>query len=654
METTTATTELSTGTAVRASINERKFFESMKHLFATSFSLIGELMQNARRAGASRIDFEVDIEGKKASVADDGSGISDFQVVIALCDSGWDEQVTLTDKPFGMGLFSLFFAAEKVVFRSGGRRLEVSLDDIVHKRSLSVRADHEGAITKGTRVELIGLKENLLGKGYNGFYYGPAGQQEYAIINEIRARAKGFPLPVSINGQECPRPHAQDQLQGVMTPIGFVSYAGVTTDDQMIPEIRQHQLYLQGLPIGSRKGQNEPIIVHLDSTQFTARMPDRSDLFDPLVQMEKVEAELRNLVSYRLTSLKANMSGEEFVRKHWDNCKSHHLMRLMDDIPWVPQKVLSKVSQVAKASEEVWLSCNDDALIPLADFAEGKVLVWFDAPQSTDWTPHAALVLKVMQNMAIAEPDGISGNHWLRQIAPSVDDLRFTWTPHGVHGDAQYWGDMGCCSISLCEQVDVEVTSTTDPNYHLSTAFKDDWLLVPKGDTVAPQEDDEDVHCGEMDLQCYVIGHGNASDHPVDAMSSFRDEGDVYREEWRDESAKDWSQKVRAMKGVSLCQMAQTVLSEELTNLDLKQAQHMALIRTVQRRRGNGDLVNPQPDVIDLMDAQFWVQLAKAMEQGGSDDQLDMAERLRVAFTSVVQPGWQEPVPVQQHQASKA
>lgn len=111
METTTATTQLSTGTAVRASINERKFFESMKHLFATSFSLIGELMQNARRAGA-----------------------------------------------------------------------------------------------------------------YNGFYYGPAGQQEYAIINEIRARAKGFPLPVSINGQECPRPHAQDQLQGVMTPIGFVSY----------------------------------------------------------------------------------------------------------------------------------------------------------------------------------------------------------------------------------------------------------------------------------------------------------------------------------------------------------------------------------------------------------------------------------------------
>ena len=35
---------------VRASINERKFFESMKHLFASSYSVLGELMQNARRA----------------------------------------------------------------------------------------------------------------------------------------------------------------------------------------------------------------------------------------------------------------------------------------------------------------------------------------------------------------------------------------------------------------------------------------------------------------------------------------------------------------------------------------------------------------------------------------------------------------------------
>ncbi len=326
---------------------------------------------------------------------------------------------------------------------------------------------------------------------------------------------------------------------------------------------------------------------------------------------------------------------------------------LMDDIPWVTQKVLSMVSQVSMTTEEVWMGRHGEALISLADFAEGKVLVWFDAPQSTDWTPHVALVLKVMQNMAIAEHDGISGDHWLRQLAPSVNDLRPTWTPHGAHGEAQFWGDMGCYVLSLCEQVDIEVTSTTDLNYRLSTVGKDDRRLAPKGDTVTPQEDDEDVHCGEMDLQCYVIDHGNASDHSVDAIA----EGDVYCEEWREESAKDWLQKVRALKGVRLCQMAQTVMSGELNNLDLKQDQQMALIRRVQRRRGNGEMYNTQPHVIDLMDAEFWTQLAKAMEaieQDANDDRLNMADRLRVAFTSGMQPGCQQPATVQQDEASKA
>ncbi len=51
METTT-TVERSAqdSSSVRANINERKFFASMKHLFASSFSVIGELLQNSRRA----------------------------------------------------------------------------------------------------------------------------------------------------------------------------------------------------------------------------------------------------------------------------------------------------------------------------------------------------------------------------------------------------------------------------------------------------------------------------------------------------------------------------------------------------------------------------------------------------------------------------
>jgi len=243
---------------VRASINERKFFESMKHLFASSYSVLGELMQNARRAGASRIDFMVDVEQKTATVQDDGCGVDDFNVLIALCESGWSEQVQLTDKPFGMGLFSLFFAAEAVTFRSSGRSLKVGLDDIINKRELVIQPDPETVGQSGTRIDLIGLKDKMTEKAYQ---YGFNGVQRPRMFAEIEFRAKGFPIPVFINGMECPRPHAQQSLHGVDTPIGFVSYPGVTNDAPIIPKTSDRLFYLQGLPIGRSSGHNEPIVV---------------------------------------------------------------------------------------------------------------------------------------------------------------------------------------------------------------------------------------------------------------------------------------------------------------------------------------------------------------------------------------------------------
>ena len=44
---------------VRATINERNLFVTMKQWFASSFSFLGETMQNSRRAGASFVKFDL-------------------------------------------------------------------------------------------------------------------------------------------------------------------------------------------------------------------------------------------------------------------------------------------------------------------------------------------------------------------------------------------------------------------------------------------------------------------------------------------------------------------------------------------------------------------------------------------------------------------
>lgn len=628
-------------TTVRASINERKFFDSMKHLFASSYSVLGELMQNARRAGAARIDFTVDIEKKTASVVDDGHGITDFGVLVSLCDSGWSEQVQLTDKPFGMGLFSLFFAAQSVMFRSGGQSLTVSLDDIVNKRELLVQNDPETAGIPGTRIELIGLSDKMTEMSWN-YGFGINGTKTPTMIREIDNRAKGFPIPVFINRQECARPYARESLHGMQTPIGFVSYPGVTDDSNHIPEVNRSQWFLQGLPIGGVPHMQHPISIHLDSVQFTARMPDRSELFDQSEQSTKITAALKEMVKNRLAQLKASMDPKDFALKHWENCKEHQCLHLMDDVPWIPAKRFRTVDQVSKEGDEVYgpYSLNED-LVSREQLLSGKVLAVRGEPHATDDSLFAALKLKVMQRLdMLALMDNLGDGHWFNTLAPVLDDLRFEWEVTGEKpGVHTYWGDSGQCDIRLAEAVTIKITSAVDDSLRKEVVFTHDWLLLP----VHPNVED-DGYSGEWHFNGYVIGNDASPDEPVDALSTFRDEREHYREEWRDTALAEFRAAVQALQGKPLSEMVDSVLYKHMTGLSEKQMPHMCVVRATQWRNHDDELKSPIPEVIDITDEDFWKKVAGAMLTAGTEEEITaQAAVIRQAFTAVVQPGWQEP-----------
>lgn len=80
--------------------------------------VLAELLQNARRAGATGVDIELtDADGRRMlCVRDDGSGIADPSDVVTLGQSGWGEDLAGREDPAGMGMFSL--AGRYVVIRS--------------------------------------------------------------------------------------------------------------------------------------------------------------------------------------------------------------------------------------------------------------------------------------------------------------------------------------------------------------------------------------------------------------------------------------------------------------------------------------------------------------------------------------------------------
>src|SRR5947208_2471512 len=90
---------------IQAKVNPR-LLSKADRLFTGSLSgRIIEVLQNARRAGATRV--EITNDGGLVTVRDNGRGISDFGKLLDLGSSGWDETLEASEDPAGVGLFCL-------------------------------------------------------------------------------------------------------------------------------------------------------------------------------------------------------------------------------------------------------------------------------------------------------------------------------------------------------------------------------------------------------------------------------------------------------------------------------------------------------------------------------------------------------------------
>ena len=84
--------------------------------------VFAELLQNARRAGASRVEILVEQttdskNGSKVTFHDNGSGIDNFQSLLTLGGSDWSAEVRETEDPAGMGFFALCHSEVEVSSR---------------------------------------------------------------------------------------------------------------------------------------------------------------------------------------------------------------------------------------------------------------------------------------------------------------------------------------------------------------------------------------------------------------------------------------------------------------------------------------------------------------------------------------------------------
>lgn len=255
---------------MKLELNQSNALRLLADAFTGRRTFVNELLQNARRAGASKI--VVHSEKNLLRVFDDGCGVSDFQKLLTLCESGWSADVVEHDQPYGVGFLSAILASKSFVVVSGGKMLTANVDELLAGKPADIDTEFAptlpGDMTTGVYLEL---------------------RDSIPYINDVLGPAvRGFPVPVELStGLQYERPLAEGVgcYTANLDGIGTLVWDGVA-DRSYIPDA---QLFLQGLPIylpnqqAGIRNKNDyygsaHFGLHLDSKLFKGRMPDRDQV----------------------------------------------------------------------------------------------------------------------------------------------------------------------------------------------------------------------------------------------------------------------------------------------------------------------------------------------------------------------------------------
>jgi len=103
---------------IKARVNERLLLKAERLFTGTLDGRIIEILQNARRAGATEVHI-INSDGQ-VTVRDNGQGIADCGALLDLGKSGWDDPTENAEDPAGVGVFCL--APREVEICSGSKK----------------------------------------------------------------------------------------------------------------------------------------------------------------------------------------------------------------------------------------------------------------------------------------------------------------------------------------------------------------------------------------------------------------------------------------------------------------------------------------------------------------------------------------------------
>ncbi len=494
---------------IQVRINEEGILRNQRYAFTDRFTLVSELLQNARRAGATRIDIDYDAATQVLRVQDDGCGLDDFQKLLSFHESGWDAATAAEERPFGVGFSKCLYAATRCIVASNHQRADIDTAAALAKASINVEPIAEAVV--GTRIELHGVDLPDLG-------------------NRIETLCLGFPVPVLFNGQPLARRFALANLATMPSPSGAVHLAG-TCDGQYSHDT---MVFLQGFCV--MKPTYGPVdrvnVVHLDSRLFMARLPDRDKLIDEDVQGRRIDAELKACWRRTLEVAKTQLPPERFVEIYYGAMRGWGQTDLLNDLDVLPAELFDDivgypiqdddrdyVRPVAVAPSRQAIESGDVKLVALD---------WVGDDNAARW------MLAKAKGYLVFDWIGLHLDHWVQRHVRFLEEEAVRVEAVAEQLRVQLEGRWVWPTVILCEAVRIGV-----------------------GDDVVDIADQGVCH-----QEVLYIPAGETSGEPVRQASSFIDENDQFLGSDLDADRDALADLIRRLRSVDPVQTLDSLLQE--------------------------------------------------------------------------------------------
>ena len=461
---TTKPNEKST-TKVAMKVNQANLINGLKFSFTHKTTVLGELMQNARRAKASQVNFFYCAETKALQVSDDGCGIDSIETLLSVAESGWAPSVVAQEHPFGLGFLSALFACRKISVISKSGYMMVETEKVLAFKPVTIKP-----VKNWQGITIITLHDIELSAD--------------KIHSTLKRLARGFPIPVIFNGVALPRPAAIKTDQTFEdTEFGQVYLHGL---ENPIDAQYEFDLFLQGLPIySSHSYSTERHIIHLNSAKFHARLPDRDKLVDEADVIQQVNVLLAIEIEKRLKTMKAAIPAEAFIQyfkmmQHWN------LLHLLNDVPLVPVQALSEITSYPVCDTEIYEAFATPIENPLTRTEiekRGVVNIEDDIHLNG-----AARYLYAREKDYLIYNGNLDSGHWLQPLVRNLNDEPLTIELVNESHTAQFQGSWCWVNVRFCDRYKIKlghdmVEITEDGCYQVNDHAEE--VIVPKGDSSA-------------------------------------------------------------------------------------------------------------------------------------------------------------------------